>query len=80
MKSRLSDLLLSNTSGVEHTIVLDKALQIAEKLDDKEIQIHHLTMAAAECCGFGAENPNAEVPRVVDPSILEPLLRGRIKD
>lgn len=79
MKSRLSDLLLSNTSGVEHTIVLDKALQIAEKLDDKEIQIHHLTMAAAECCGFGAENPNAEVPRVVNPSILEPPIKPKDK-
>lgn len=53
IKKKLSDpFFLAYESAAGQDIVIDKALKITEQLGDNEVRILHLTMAAAEYCGF----------------------------
>ena len=46
---------LAYESAAGQDIVIERAFNIVEKMGDSEIRIFHLTMAAAEYCGFNIE-------------------------
>lgn len=60
IEDRVNNLFLSFKRQADQEVVIERALDIAEQLGEKNVRFIHLAMAAAEYCGFDVEVPAEE--------------------